>query len=118
MALSAVGLARAQEAGPKAKAFEVASIKPVAPGDNRVRVEIGEGGRYTANNITVNMLVQQAFDVKAFQVSGGPGWMATDRFDIKAKADGEIGSDGIKPLMQLLLQDRFNLKTAVGFDRC
>lgn len=110
MALTAASLVAAQDAAPTAKVFEVASIKPVAAGDNRVMVQITPGGRYSGKNINVNMLLQQAYDVRPFQITGGPSWIATDRFEITAKADGEIARDGMKPLMQSLLQDRFKLK--------
>jgi bla regulator protein BlaR1 len=94
------------------KEFEVASIKPSAPTGpmNRVRVQIAPGGRLDASNITVKFLIQQAYNVKDFQISGGPGWINSERYDLVAKADGDVGRmDQIRPLIQKLLADRFQL---------
>jgi uncharacterized protein (TIGR03435 family) len=45
------------------------------------------------------------------EVLGGPGWLDTDRYDIIAKASGDTGLDEMYgPMMQSLLQDRFQLK--------
>ena len=102
MALATASLVAAQDAAPAAKVFEVASIKPVAPGDNRVQIQITPGGRYSGKNVNVNMLLQQAYDVRPFQISGGPSWIATDRFEITAKADGEIGQTVSSFLIKIL----------------
>jgi uncharacterized protein (TIGR03435 family) len=64
--------------------FEVASVKPAGTR------ELGgihnyAGGRIEFRGCTLQYLIQQAFDVQPFQVSGGPGWMQTERFDIDAK---------------------------------
>ena len=110
MAITAAGIAAAQAPSAAPKSFEVASIKPMPPGDNRVRVEMNPGGRFTFTNINVAFLMQQAFDARPFQIVGGPGWMTADRFEIKAKAEGEVSREQIKPLLQSLLEERFKLK--------
>jgi bla regulator protein blaR1 len=92
------------------KEFEVASIKPSAPGGRGIRVQIAPGGRLDAGNITVKFLIQQAYGVKDFQISGGPGWINSERYDLVAKADGDVGRmEQIRPLIQKLLADRFQL---------
>lgn len=65
--------------------FEVASIKPNAANDNSVMLRMQPGGRFTATGITLRQLIGQAFNVRDFQISGGPGWIASDRYDINAK---------------------------------
>ena len=63
------------------QSFEVASIKPSAPsGGNTfmVRVEMAPGGRYTASGVTLKILLQQAYDVRDYQITGGPGWISTE----------------------------------------
>ena len=107
---SATGpLAYAQ--APHARAFEVASIKPFDGDMHQVRVQMSPGGRYNAKGVNVRMLVQQAFDVRDFQIAGGPSWLASDRWEINAKAEGEepIGREDLKPMLQALLKDRFKL---------
>ena len=108
--------------------FEVASIKPTDPGgEHRVMISFQPGGRFTAGGITVKMLIEQAFDVRDVQISGGPSWMSSQGFDITAKADAagsampvdpaSVTAEQRKTLMnanrlrlQGLLADRFHLK--------
>src|SRR5437879_4997403 len=94
------------------QAFEVASIKPAKAGQpGMVRVEIDPGGRFVVNNITLRMLIQQAYGIKDFQVAGAPPWAGSERYDIIAKPEGAIdpGRDGLRPLIQALLAERFRL---------
>ena len=67
-----------------AQEFEVATIKPHPAGD--ASVMYGEdAGRYKATNVTARMLVEQAYGAPSDQVSGGPEWTTTQRFDVAAK---------------------------------
>jgi uncharacterized protein (TIGR03435 family) len=100
----------AQDAG--APAFEVASVKPNKSGDGRVQVGFQPGGRYTATGITVRMLINQAYQIQPFQLVGAPDWLSSDRFDIIAKAEGDVvpGPNGPLPqMLRSLLADRFRL---------
>ncbi len=101
-----------QAAAPQS--FEVASIKPSAPqqaGIMRVTMGTAPGGRYTASGVTVKMLIQQAYDVKDYQISGGPSWISSERYDINAKAETpDVSREQMRVLLQSLLAERFNLK--------
>src|SRR5262249_11691214 len=44
------------------------------------------------------------------QISGGPPWMDSDRYDIVAKGEGNPSVDQLREMLQKLLADRFNLK--------
>ena len=80
---------RAQEAQPAAApapSFEVASIKPNRSGSMMVRI-MGRPGALNASGITIRQLIANAYGVKDFQISGGPSWISSDRYDIDAKAD-------------------------------
>jgi len=103
-----VGVLSAQPAADSAK-FEVASIKPSTPGENRVSIQAAPGGRFTTKNVTVKQLMQQAFGIRDFQITGGPGWMASERFDVSAKADGNPSQEEFRAMMRNLLKDRFQL---------
>ncbi len=51
-----------------------------------------------------------AWGVGPNQISGGPGWLASDRFEIAAKADRPVDDDAVLMLMlQNLLKERFHL---------
>jgi uncharacterized protein (TIGR03435 family) len=94
--------------------FEVASIKPNPTGfAGPTRSQIQPGGRFVATNIPVRLLIGQAYRVQSYSLVGGPGWLATDGFDINAKADGELfPKGGRRPLegaLRALLADRFKL---------
>jgi bla regulator protein blaR1 len=108
------------------QSFEVASVKPSDPQARGTRIGLSPGGIFTATNITVKGLIQQAWDVRGFQISGGPGWLDTERYDITAKGDGpglseeEMGKlpeaqrnklmEEILMRLRALLADRFQLK--------
>jgi uncharacterized protein (TIGR03435 family) len=48
------------------------------------------------------------------QVLGGPAWLDTDKFDISAKAEGQApATQMMGPMMQTLLEERFQLKVHV-----
>ena len=102
--------------------FEVASIKPNRSADLSRRIMFLPG-RLNATGITVKLLISMAYGVKEFQVSGGPGWINSDRFDVDAKmADSELESLNKLPpdqrnvrmslMVQSLLADRFQLKVS------
>ena len=80
-------LMAAAQAGNRSS-FEVASIKfhpePVTmSADPSVR-----GSRMTGTASTLLDLVTTAYGVKYDQLSGGPGWIRSDHWDLIAKAEG------------------------------
>ena len=92
--------------------FEVASIKPhpepiTYSADARIN-----GTLVTATASTLLDLITDAYGVRYDQISGGPGWMKTDHFDVAARAAGEkaITMDQMRQMLQSLLADRFQLK--------
>ena len=106
-----------QSEGPR---FEVVSIKPAQGG--AVGLFSYPGGRIVANAMTLELLMIEAFDVQEFQLSGGPGWMRTDRYQIEAKPPASSALVNARPsppdrpneeqrqMLQALLADRFQLK--------
>jgi uncharacterized protein (TIGR03435 family) len=95
--------------------FEVASVKPNKSGDDNSRLGLQPGGRITATNVALRLLIRNVYNVQAYQIVGEPDWIATERFDIEAKADRDYSpqSDGPAPeliaMMRNLLADRFKL---------
>ncbi len=51
-----------------------------------------------------------AYDVKPFQISGGPDWINSDSYNIEAKAEGNASPAQMRLMTQSLLEDRFQLK--------
>ncbi|HTS48220.1 MAG TPA: TIGR03435 family protein [Bryobacteraceae bacterium] len=95
------------------KKFDVASIKASPKDDNRFMLGLPRGGTFRATGVTVKMLIMSAYQVNAYQVSGGPSWIATERWDIQAKTDAAQGlmpRDQFDAMLQALLLDRLQLK--------
>jgi uncharacterized protein (TIGR03435 family) len=92
--------------------FDVASVKPNTLNDRIVRIKIGPGGSFTTRGYTLKLLIQQAYAVMGWQISGGAGWLDADRYDISAKAlmTGDLDERRLRPLLQRLLADRFQLR--------
>jgi uncharacterized protein (TIGR03435 family) len=60
------------------------------------------------------MLIMFAYGVAAYQISGAPSWVGTDRWDIEAKTEGVQGTlprEQFTPLLRRLIEDRFQLKS-------
>ena len=90
--------------------FEAASIKPSKPTGGGRSVLTGPGGRLTAEDATLRMLAAYAFQVREFQITGGPRWMDTDRFDIVAKPQTAARPEEARAMLQTLLADRFRFR--------
>lgn len=59
--------------------FEVASIKANHSGERVLNMfHLGRGGRFTATNCSLGILIPYAYNVFQFQVSGVPGWVRSD----------------------------------------
>jgi uncharacterized protein (TIGR03435 family) len=89
--------------------FEVASVKPNTGGSMAVGIMMQPGGRFSATNVPLKFLIGFAYDVKDFQISGGPAWINSDRYDISAKAEDRVPPGQIRQMTQALLADRFKL---------
>jgi uncharacterized protein (TIGR03435 family) len=90
-------------------AFEVASIKPADPSARTIDFR-EEPGRLTIANMALLRIVQNAYDMKWYWITGGPAWIDKDRFDIVAKANGNPSHEQMMKMLQTLLEDRFKLK--------
>ena len=97
--------------------FEVASVKVNKTGQLSRLFQPQPGGRFNVTNMPLRGLVQFAYQVRPFQIEGGPDWMDTTAFDIVAKAPGEVPpmQPGVGPpspymlMLRSLLADRFKL---------
>jgi uncharacterized protein (TIGR03435 family) len=104
--------------------FEVATVKPTTQRTHAVGTILTfPGGRLTAEGCTLEYLVEEAFSVQRFQVSGGPDWTYVDGFNIEARPPAASKSSKANPpypkgppndeqrlMLQALLIDRFQLR--------
>jgi hypothetical protein len=82
--------AQSQEIPAARLTFEVASVRPSNPATLNSFSRMDPSGRYRAENITVRNLISSAYGHKLFQVSGGPDWIDTARYDIVAKSEESL----------------------------
>jgi uncharacterized protein (TIGR03435 family) len=88
--------------------FDVASIKPSV--SQRMANVRPLSGRFAAD-APLQILIAYAYGVQPFQVVGGPGWLASDRYQIDAKSDANVTRAQMSLMVQSLLEERFGLKT-------
>jgi uncharacterized protein (TIGR03435 family) len=93
-----------------ASTFEVASVK-INPTDSLADRETSNGGLMQMTNVTLRMLIRFAYQISDPQISAGPKWIDTTRFDIVAKADHAAERPELMDMLQSLLVDRFHLKS-------
>ena len=113
VAIVGTGLAAQPIAGQAPRGeFEVASVKPNLLDDHIVQVRVGPGPTFMARGYTLVLLIQRAYGVMDWNVTGGPDWIRTDRFDINARADisGDLEEEILKPMLANLLATRFKLR--------
>ena len=94
-------------------AFDVASVKPSAPGRERGGSPFGDNitatpGSLTMRRVTLKECIAWAYHVFGYQVNG-PEWTGLERYDIAAKASGPAKNDELRLMLQTLLADRFQL---------
>ena len=104
--------------------FEVASVKPgLSPYEQgrlagqgqpvptmRFGIQTLPGGRFLAGS-SLKQLIAEAFEVKDFQIEGGPDWLASDYFEITANAGADATPADVKAMLLTLLSERFGLRT-------
>lgn len=95
--------------------FEVATIKPSNPDDNR-RGFHTDGKNVFAENETMDDLISFAYGVQVKQIVDAPAWFGSERFDIKGFADveGEPSVTQYREMVKKLLADRFQLQFQRG----
>lgn len=104
------GLVYSQEK-PARLTFEVASIKPAKPGGRGGGIKpMSAGQGYIAENATVRLMISLMYRMPVDKVTGGPGWLDSDLWDVEAKADKQYNIDDLHAMFQHLLADEFKLQ--------
>jgi uncharacterized protein (TIGR03435 family) len=119
--LNSVGISSLPaQTSPETKvSFDVAAIRPTAA-DQRQTLKIEPGGRFTAESFSLKTLIAIAYKLTPYQMSGGDGWIESDRWSVYAKAEDVTSIPNWSPpyipeimaaRLRSLLADRFLLKT-------
>jgi uncharacterized protein (TIGR03435 family) len=88
--------------------FEAASIKP---SNSLAKGSIGfRPGRFSATNVLIRNLIMFAFEVRSFQVVGGPDWINSATWTINATSSPN-GLARFPAMVKQLLEDRFFLRS-------
>ena len=89
--------------------FEVAAIKRNQSSELGGEFKVSPSGLVNITNFPVMVLIQFAYDVPRRQISGGPSWLESERFDIVGKPDMEGSPDmsQLRGMLVKLLADRF-----------
>ena len=98
----------------RAQTFDVASVRIDKAGSAGGEGQAGESitstpGSLIMHNVTLRSCVKWAYGVRDFQLSGGPGWIGAERYDISAKATNEAGETEQRKMLRSLLAERFQL---------
>jgi bla regulator protein BlaR1 len=96
--------------------FDVASVKPSNPNSANGTLVNAPGGRLHVVNATIKDLIETAYDVRSFQIMGGPKWADASKYDVDAipgtlpQGAAAIGWTDVRLEVQSLLKDRFQLQ--------
>jgi uncharacterized protein (TIGR03435 family) len=106
-----------QRAGPTADlpGFEVTSVKPDKAGEGSTILLTADG--LTAKRVTVKFLIKEAYGVEDDEITGAPGWLNSETYDVDAKVSssdlaalGKLDETQRLRMLQTVLAERFQLK--------
>jgi uncharacterized protein (TIGR03435 family) len=123
MALGMPRELRAQTAAASTPAFEVATIRPSDPSKSAASLMMSND-KFETEGQTLKSILKFAYNLNLGgnqQISGGPAWVGTAKFDITAKEDAETVAalqklpreervEKFRVMVQDLLAERFKLK--------
>jgi uncharacterized protein (TIGR03435 family) len=93
-----------------APAFEVATVKINVSGPGPAAgLMLLPGGRVFAQNVPLRELIRAAYALEDSQVEGVPAELRSLRFDVEARAGGDVSLDTARAMARTLLADRFRL---------
>jgi uncharacterized protein (TIGR03435 family) len=110
VATGSVAVALGQTQSPAVRGeFEVASVKPSAPGGPDMMTQLSPG-LLRLKKYPLLVLIQNAFGARSFEIWGAPAWISSARYDITAKTAGPATADKMWPMLEPLLEDRFRMQ--------
>jgi Protein of unknown function (DUF3738) len=73
--------------------FEVATVKssnPNAPGTMLNWRHAAHAHSFVAENFSLRQFITAAYGIRDHQLTGGPGWIGSDRFDLVGKPENPV----------------------------
>jgi uncharacterized protein (TIGR03435 family) len=101
------------QAGAVSPTFDVASVKVNRSGSEKEpRTRTIEPGKIIYMNATLSELIEAAYGVKHYQVTG-PDWIlnggSSERYDVLAEAGSPVPPEEVRRMLASLLAERFHL---------
>ena len=100
----------------KVPEYDVVSVKP-NKSDSRVIRTMTMADGLGMSNVTLKMLIANAYGIRQDLISGGPGWVDSEHFDLDAKVAGadvdtyrKLNRDQKRTMLISALAERFKLK--------
>jgi len=101
-------------------------VKPSKPGGPSATLQVPIGGRFVAGGVTVRELIAASYGgyipLRPEQISGGPKWIDSEKFDVEARVEKAAADDAIVrevdndadftgafAIVRTMLADRFRL---------
>jgi hypothetical protein len=104
-------------------AFDAASIKPNNSPPGGRGGPVGGSVRFTEEGVagrkaTVRRIIQAAYRLTEYQVSGAPGWLDSDTFDVEAKTETPANKDQLRQMLQTLWRTDSNSRSIAEPGKC
>jgi uncharacterized protein (TIGR03435 family) len=106
---TAIGFVFAATLFAQTPAFDAATVKLSRSTENGSTVYTDIGGGLSLKYMTLKDLIAFAWDVRDYQISGKPAWINSTHYDVNAKSQTVAGLVQLRPLIQPLLTERFQL---------
>src|SRR5688572_30589807 len=106
-------LAASAGAGQQRRVFDTVSIRPAPPltaaDASTANPRLLPGGVLRATHTTVYVLMMFAWDLKPYQLAGGPEWANRELFRVEASAPVNASLAQARLMVRSLLEERFQL---------
>lgn len=89
--------------------FDAASIRRSAANDDTF-MTARPGGRLELSAVNLKAMIALAWRLQTFEISGGPAWLRSERFNVNTEAAQTPCEDQLLLMLQALLTERFSLK--------
>jgi uncharacterized protein (TIGR03435 family) len=93
------------------QSFPLASVKVsqrIVGKDYGDKITFSPNG-FSGRNVSLKRLIVEAYQVRPFQVTGGPNWLDTSEYDVEAKTDAVDSIPQLQIMLRALLTERFGL---------
>jgi len=117
--ISAILLLGTVASAQTSRSFGVASVKPTDPLERGSAFYGAQPDGFSARNVTLAVLIEQAYRLLPYQLRGGPDWLRRARFTVQARYPDDWSfkdrdrSEALG-MLQTLLRERFHLQIHEG----